>query len=281
MKHKLSFLTLLIAFTFLIGSCVSVKIAYNYADWYLVYKLDDYFNLTDKQEEFLDKKIKRFHQWHRKYQLPQYVTFLKKTKKRLKNGLSQDDVIWIRNRYRKLRNNAAEELSLAIATFLSIVTNAQIKHLEKEFKKAYDRAKKDLKKPSKELKITLAENIIESLEGWFDDLLPKQKKKVHELVHIDKKTLSLDLEYRRKANIRFIKLLKARKKPKQIEAQIREWFLKPALLRNSEYNNLIKKRRKKGHQILFIVDQLVTKKQRQHALDKLQGYIDDISDLTK
>ncbi len=131
----------------------------------------------------------------------------------------------------------------------------------------------------KELKEEYTERAIENLEDWFGDILPYQKQKIREMILVDKEGMKISLSHHKKVNKLFASLLRFSKKEKEIESKLTAWFLKPHILRDSSYEGILQKRQKKGLEILFIMDTMATDKQRKHALEKLQGYIDDLREL--
>ena len=77
---------------FLLASCNTTKIFYNYGDFLISWQVDNYFDLTDTQTEWIEKKS-RFHlDWHRKKELPNYKEFLTKIKENAIDGVSMSEL---------------------------------------------------------------------------------------------------------------------------------------------------------------------------------------------
>jgi len=69
--------TVLIAVTALfIAGCSSTKLAYRYADWGIVWWVDDYIPLTSDQESRLKQDIRSLQDWHCSAELPRYSQWL-------------------------------------------------------------------------------------------------------------------------------------------------------------------------------------------------------------
>lgn len=75
----------IILLTCLIISCGLVKTAYNNAPALVAWRLDNYFNFTQAQNITLKPSLVRLHNWHRKNQLPHYVTQLQDMQVSLEN----------------------------------------------------------------------------------------------------------------------------------------------------------------------------------------------------
>ena len=61
---------------FLLAGCSTTKLVYDYGDKYLLWQLDSYFDLSNKQEEWLEERIKSHIEWHRSHELPSYKKLL-------------------------------------------------------------------------------------------------------------------------------------------------------------------------------------------------------------
>ncbi|MBZ2167352.1 DUF6279 family lipoprotein [Marinobacter sp. F4216] len=72
------FLKLCIAviLTLTLAACSSNRMAYRYADWGIVWWVEDYITLTSEQREQLASDIESFRQWHCSSELPRYQAWL-------------------------------------------------------------------------------------------------------------------------------------------------------------------------------------------------------------
>lgn len=69
-----------------IAGCSSTKLAYRYADWGLVWWVDDYVPMTSEQESRLEKDIRSLRGWHCSTQLPRYSGWLTELKQDIRAG---------------------------------------------------------------------------------------------------------------------------------------------------------------------------------------------------
>ena len=60
---------------FCLGGC-STKFAYNNIDWLIYWYIDDYIELTPKQEQAFDEKLSGWLEWHKQQELPQYLSHI-------------------------------------------------------------------------------------------------------------------------------------------------------------------------------------------------------------
>ena len=70
-------LTLAIVFLF---SCSSTKLAYNYADFFVLNWFESYIDLNESQRSDFKKRVEIFFVWHRKSELPKVILFLEDIK---------------------------------------------------------------------------------------------------------------------------------------------------------------------------------------------------------
>lgn len=60
----------------LLAACSSTKMAYRYADWGIVWWVEDYVSLNDAQKQALNSDIEALRQWHCSTELPRYRHWL-------------------------------------------------------------------------------------------------------------------------------------------------------------------------------------------------------------
>lgn len=74
-KHLL--IIFIVTLCSLIVGCSLVKTTYNNAPALIIFWLDDYFSFTQAQNLALKPSLQTLHNWHRQSQLPSYITLLK------------------------------------------------------------------------------------------------------------------------------------------------------------------------------------------------------------
>ncbi|MBX8500180.1 DUF6279 family lipoprotein [Pseudomonas lijiangensis] len=85
---------LLLLASFLISSCSVAPTIYNNLDWIVYVYLDDYVDLNSSQKAFLDKRITKWHTWHRSSELEKYKVDLIALREQLRKG-SMDKDEWL------------------------------------------------------------------------------------------------------------------------------------------------------------------------------------------
>ena len=72
---KKIYLLLFIILLFISG-CSTGKLFYDFGDEMVSWQIDNYFDLTSKQEEWIEERLRLHLDWHRKQELPLYRDFL-------------------------------------------------------------------------------------------------------------------------------------------------------------------------------------------------------------
>ncbi|MFQ5717297.1 MAG: DUF6279 family lipoprotein, partial [Nitrospinales bacterium] len=117
------------------SACSRTQTVYNFSDWLILKRLDDYFSLNRAQENFLEEKIEFLVAWHRKQELPKLVKDLSGFEARFQDGLSEDDFDWASREYTALWNRLMKKALPDWSLFLTTVDEEQIQHLQTRLKK--------------------------------------------------------------------------------------------------------------------------------------------------
>src|SRR5438128_9243710 len=74
--------TLALCAAWILGGCTALRLAYDNADTYLLYRASSYLDLDGKSSDELDERIDELFAWHRKNALPQYARISQEAAKR-------------------------------------------------------------------------------------------------------------------------------------------------------------------------------------------------------
>ena len=134
---------------FLIVGCNTGKLFYDYGDEVASWQLDNYFDLTTQQEEWIEERMKLHLDWHRKEELPRYRDFLIEVQSRARDGLTMIELDEGYARLDQKRIRTLERLLPDTASFLAGVSLEQINTLEKKMIEENQDMKEDLESPEK------------------------------------------------------------------------------------------------------------------------------------
>lgn len=166
-------------------SCSRVKFAYNWADWYLEYKIDHYFDLSGALKNHVESEIEHLLAWHREAILPSYADFLGLKAKEIQKGLDLKWTVRLRLEGMNLVRETLKPLLPNFVDFFTRLSPEQIDYFENRLTEENLKLEKRYGGSEEEKRKHRAERIEEYLEDWVGELLPAQvqflKDKTQEL----------------------------------------------------------------------------------------------------
>ena len=263
---------------FICISCSTTKVAYNFANVWVVNWFESYFNFRESQRVELEKKLDQFFDWHRKSELPKIVLFLEDFKVRHKDGFDKEDINWVKTElnlfWQRILINAEKD----IASFLLTVDDSQIFDMNKNFQEKEDDT---LTKQSKMSLVELNQDILgrtyKALENWLGDLEPSQKEKIEIWTQTDPYWVIVKLKNREKFQSDLIELLRSKDTLKQ---NIHSWISNPESHWTDEYKAIINTKIKEWEIITIRIDSIILPRQRKHVAEKVEDIILDLKELS-
>ncbi len=258
-----------------------LKLAYNYSDWLALLWIDQYFDLTEEQKQFVSDRLKVIVARHRQEALPRYASFLTDVRERFRVGLTGSDVDWFFDSYEALRTDLFERLVDDGAQFLSTVDEKQLEYLEQSVRKDNERFVTRLQEPQKERLEKRATATVDWLEDWLGPLQEGQEQEIRRMSLALPDTLGPWLEYRRARQQEFLRLLRSSQNDQDMLDQLRAWLLFPE---NGAPPTSVDSRRemRQGVKAMALeIDRMMTAQQREHLLVELGDVIDDLQDLSE
>lgn len=158
----------------LIASCSVVKTTYNNAPTLIIWRLDDFFDLTQAQTLALKPSLQRLHDWHRQTQLPIYVTLLQNTQASLANaqisaGQTCEKIDAIRLAIRAMQ---IESISMMIE-MAPLLSDNQLVYFQNELAERAEKWKSDWWQETAEqqldVRLEKAQDFAEDVYGSLDD----------------------------------------------------------------------------------------------------------------
>ncbi len=278
---KISVLSILILF-FVMG-CDSFQLVYEFGDDYLEWKLDEYFDLNEEQEEFVEENINQSFTWHRQEELPQYIQSLENLAQDSQDGLTLAELDGAFAHFEERRDVLLKRLIPKAAYFLTTLQPEQIETLQTAMLEKNEEIAEDLEKSPEEHQEEEFEKFIDSLEDWFGEFNPGQVQQLSQWHHQwneNKLDLTLArLERRKKSQPEFLALLKSKPSQKQLEqwlgAQIGQWINPIAPIAKLRRIERIQRNKKR----ILMVDSIMTRQQRQNAIEELRSYLEQMREM--
>ncbi len=278
MQNRIGFGFFALLFSVLTG-CSQIELFYDHADWYVLYKIDGYFDIDDRQEEFLEGKVAEFHAWHREEEIPRLIAFLKTAKLEFGKGLRAEHLQWAEEEFQQMKSRIADRIGTDVAIFLSTLSDEQVAYFREKLDKDNEEYEEKMAIPEEEWREEEQERVLERVEEWFGDTTEEQKQAIAKDLESNPWDRKAYRRQRKLVQAEIVALLNERREPTDIQSVISSWFINPSLLRNDEYDRAVKDRQASRKVFWLEMDRKLTDRQRQHAVEELQEYIEDFQSI--
>lgn len=165
-----------------LAGCSSTKLAYRYADWGIVWWVDDYVPMTDQQQGQLTRDVLALQDWHCSTQLPEYADWLTQLKRDLRSdNLDRSRVIYHQDRLFEFFPPLAERAKTPATRLLSSLSDEQVRALENNMAENQAELEEEFLANSPELtRQARAERTVERFERWLGPLNSTQTDSVRQ-----------------------------------------------------------------------------------------------------
>jgi hypothetical protein len=262
----------------LLAGCTALRLAYDNADTYLLFRAKSYLDLDAKSSDELDERIDEFFAWHRRTALPQYARLSEEAAKRVTRGLSREDLVW---GYDSLVAHARQSLRFAaerVAPLLDRLTPQQVAHMERRFAEDNRKfAREYLRGSEAERRKRRARRLEERLEDWLGNLSHVQAEKVRQFSERTPLYDELRAKDRQRMQAEFVDMIRKREAQKRLPDWIANWDhgRDPAHLAASE------RFRQEYLALLLEIDKTLSSEQRNRAAANFRRYAEDFRVLAR
>jgi len=259
----------------------TTKLAYDFLDWGLYWELKDYVKFTRDQRLLVKDEISQLIDWHRSEELPQYADQLEKLSKELKSGITVEQ---LEESYNNLRDSWQRIVIKTLPATVDIISNLNDEQVNDFFEMLIEKEGDDAKKIEKGTNArTLKKReayVSKKIVGVIGKLNEDQKSLIAQWALSMKPTNELSLAQAIQWRTRMQTVLAERHNEQQLENNLMVLFANPDQLRSTSYRRVIEKNKRLIMQLLFDLNQTLTKQQRSKLVKKLQSYINDFRDLS-
>ena len=270
--------TLALGLAWLLAACTALRLAYDNADTYLLFRVNGYLDLDAKASDELDERIDEFFAWHRRSALPQYARIAEEAAKRVSKGLSREDLVW---GYDSLLAHARQSLRVAaerIAPLLDRLTPQQVANMQKRFAEDNRKfAREYLRGSEADRRKRRAKRLEERLEDWVGNLSPVQLEKVKQFSERAPLYDELRARDRERMQAELVGMIRERAAQRRLPDWSANWERgrDPAHLAASE------RLRQEYYALLLELDKTLTPEQRSRAAANFRRYADDFTILAR
>lgn len=275
---KAAVLAIILACGFVLGGC-AVSFVYRHADWLMLHKLDQYFDLTREQRSDLSDRIQSLLATHRREALPQYEAFLTQVAQRVERGITPDDIDWFYASFDRLRDDLFERIISDGGVFLASVEPQQTATLERALEKDNRKAAELAAAPAPERMKQRADRTVEIITEWTGPLSRDQRERIRDLSYRLPDTQPMFFRYRQERQAELLRLLHQPRSSETAARQLRAALVRPDDHAPDWYLKAVRAWREGIKDLAPRIDRLLTPDQRRHAIDKLQRLIGQVRDL--
>ncbi|WP_447602855.1 DUF6279 family lipoprotein [Nitrospira sp. Nam80] len=267
-----------LALCLLLNGC-AVSFVYRHADWLMLHKLDQYFDLTADQRKDMTGRIQAILLKHRREALPQYESFLVQVRQRVERGITGEDVEWFYASFDRLRDDLFERFVDDGGVFLASVGPAQKNTLARAMRKDNETAAKLASSSVRDRSKKQSDNTLEVVKDWTGFLTKDQRAKIVEWSQRLPDTQPMFFQYRQQRQQELLTLLERPRTPESAAQTLRAALVHQERTAPPWYLHAVQEWRDGIKDLVPKIDQTLSPSQRRYALDKLQRLIVQVRDL--
>ena len=271
----------LLALSALLTACSLTSIAYNHATMLLAWKVDEFFSLDAAQDADVRMRLDRVLGWHRARQLPDYARFLGQVRNRLRGSVTPADVAWLYGEVKQRIDPLVDAAAPEAAAFVKTLRPEQIRELERRFDQANERFRRKYLDPAPErVRETFLKGALERVEYWFgapDAAQHRQLAEAAEQIPFEPLLVQQDIARRQVELAAMLRAAVQGRPAAEVERDLRRHFGRPEEGSTPEYARYLERQRAAMHRFDAVAANLATGPQRERALRRLQGFIDDFT----
>ena len=264
-----------------LASCSSIKCGYSYADWVILWKLDDFFDLTSEQREFLNPQVDQHLIWHKTKELPLYISFLKQVREKSQDDLTDPELDWIYDQIEEHRKKIVKRIAPDFSVFLASLKEEQIEYFNNYLPQMNEHLLEQLELPPDERQEKREEETLERVEEWVGKLSDDQKTRIIQLSRSIPDISKEGLKHHEEIGSKRVVFLRQREAVPDIEEQLLEWFVDFERTYSLEYRQVVIAQHKASKYMIIGIDQMLTSSQRSHFLKKLDELIEEVEDILR
>lgn len=273
---------LFLAALLVLSGCSAVRLGYGNADTLARWTIDDYVDLSPKQDVLVRERLTKLHGWHRKTQLPDYAVVLGDFQKFVAGTPNPDDALILLDRILGHGKIFYGQATPDIAEFVRTLTPSQIDRMAERFAKKNAEFSKTMKlaESEGEQRKAYLKRALERSEYWFGSFSSAQENALQGLVAEQVGGLSFWYDDRVRRQREWLELLRKvaqeRLSLEQTNALLQR-YEKHFFLESDQAQAL----RRKSAEFTVGIHAITTAEQRVHAQKKLGDLIKDLTELSR
>jgi len=261
-------------------ACSSTKLAYQYADWGIIWWVEDYVPMTGPQQAQLEEDVLALRDWHCSSELPRYSAWLTKLKQDVRAGdLDRATVTYHQEQLFSFISPLAERAKPAATRLLSSLSDAQVRELADNMTESQVEMEEEfLSEDPEQTRQARAERTLERVENWLGSLNETQTDIVNQWSDARGRQTEIWLQGRRNWQQAFLDALEHRTGD-DFARKIDYLIDNNSEVRGPEYQRMMSESRNSMASLMTDLLQKSDQKQLDHLLEKASSLRRDFNTL--
>lgn len=250
-----------------------IEFAYRHIDWFIIREINNYLDLNTIQKRQLKQQLGIQIKEHRHTILPRYIHFLDQLSIDMENGLSHREIQDTVDHFKALYGITAHMMIDLTASLMTQLSEEQIQYLATQIEKA-NREQQESYKLNSDVQSHYNERIkrnIKRMKYWADSVSHTQKEMISRETLAFPDTYRLWHNYNLSKQKEMLKLLQTKPDVNQMNLFLTDWWIN-SKGKSTELETLSQRESEIFIDYVKVIDDSFDKKQRQHAIKRLQYF---------
>ncbi len=262
---------LIIPFMVFLAGCEATiyRTIYNSLDTIIYRSVAKYIGPDRDQERAIRGAIDSFLRWHRRVELGNYAVTLRGLETRMKAGLTDPDLAWLRGRFERHRTDLFNAVAKDTSEILASLRAEQIDLLDRRMGERLAEMEKAMGSPDR--REESARSVTRAMEFIYGPLTARQAGEIARGVSMMEDIETERIRMFRERRSEFIDLLRAGRGSGAIRQYLARIALDPESSYPDYYREAAARRDRMAAEGFLLFDrEMVTPEQRTHAVEKIR-----------
>ena len=281
---RLGGIILALALALALSACSAVKLGYanlpNLAYWWL----DGYVDFSDEQAPAVRDEIARLHAWHRQHELPRVLDLLARMERMALGDVSAQEACTVFAEVRTRLDAIAAEAESGLAAIAVTLTGRELRHLQRKFGRNNERYRKEwIAVSPAEMQQKRFERMRERMETLYGRLGEPQRAVLRQRLAqsaFDPARSHVEWQRRQQDLLQVLRrVAHGGTSEPEARTQLRGWLARVQQAPDPAYRAYQETLLHEGCATFAALHQSTTPAQRQHAVQRLRTWQQDLRDL--
>ena len=267
----------------LLTGCMGIKFTYNNLDWIVPWYMDDFISLSKEQELMFEQEFESLWLWHRKEELPKYVTALESLKKDIADDtISMEKIRDYRVQSTILYRTVAKRAINQSLGLMGTLTDEQIAEITTLIEEEAEEFEEYLAENSAEDRVKKTKRRAEKqFRKWLGELTKKQKRLIAQWSDDVESTTEFRLNYFKRSRTAFLESLNYRDDPEELGKRLIFLVDERDSLHTKEHIETRERNAERMSNLMLELNASLTKKQKKRLLRKISSYQESFAELVE